>query len=70
MWMSKFDEHLAHSAPCSSMFDGFDRGDDFANLPDDDELIAFAEQFVGPLQEILVSVMPDLSDLDELEIIF
>lgn len=26
-WSDKYEEHLAHSAPCASRFDGFDRGD-------------------------------------------
>lgn len=25
--MSQYEEHLAHSAPCNSRWDGFDRGD-------------------------------------------
>lgn len=25
--MDQYEEHLAHSAPCSSRWDGFDRGD-------------------------------------------
>lgn len=25
--MDQYEEHLAHSAPCSSQWDGFDRGD-------------------------------------------
>jgi len=28
MFATKYEEHLAHSAPCSSRWDGFDRGDD------------------------------------------
>jgi hypothetical protein len=28
MHTSQYEEHLAHSAPCSSRWDGFDRGDD------------------------------------------
>lgn len=27
MFSSQYEEHLAHSAPCSSRWDGFDRGD-------------------------------------------
>ena len=27
MFNSQHEEHLAHSAPCASRFDGFDRGD-------------------------------------------
>ena len=27
MFADPYQEHLAHSAPCSSRFDGFDRGD-------------------------------------------
>jgi hypothetical protein len=28
MFSNQLEEHLAHSAPCSSRWDGFDRGDD------------------------------------------
>ena len=71
MWMTKLEEHLAHSAPCVSQFDGFDRGDDgWRNFPDEEELDALADEFVGPRQEVVVGAMVDLSDLDELEIIF
>lgn len=27
MPVDQYEEHLAHSAPCNSRFDGFDRGD-------------------------------------------
>lgn len=27
MYTDQYEEHLAHSAPCSSRWDGFDRGD-------------------------------------------
>ena len=27
MFSSQYEEHLAHSAPCASRWDGFDRGD-------------------------------------------
>lgn len=27
MWLNQYEEHLAHSAPCNSRWDGFDRGD-------------------------------------------
>lgn len=27
MFANQYEEHLAHSAPCSSRWDGFDRGD-------------------------------------------
>ena len=27
MYSSQYEEHLAHSAPCASRWDGFDRGD-------------------------------------------
>jgi hypothetical protein len=27
MFANQYEEHLAHSAPCSSQWDGFDRGD-------------------------------------------
>ena len=27
MFADQYEEHLAHSAPCSSRWDGFDRGD-------------------------------------------
>ncbi len=27
MFSNQYEEHLAHSAPCSSRWDGFDRGD-------------------------------------------
>ena len=27
MFTNQYEEHLAHSAPCSSRWDGFDRGD-------------------------------------------
>lgn len=27
MYTDKYEEHLAHSAPCASRWDGFDRGD-------------------------------------------
>lgn len=27
MYASQYEEHLAHSAPCASRWDGFDRGD-------------------------------------------
>jgi hypothetical protein len=28
MFANQYEEHLAHSAPCASRWDGFDRGDD------------------------------------------
>lgn len=27
MYANQYEEHMAHSAPCSSRWDGFDRGD-------------------------------------------
>jgi len=29
MFANQYEEHLAHSAPCNSRWDGFDRGTDF-----------------------------------------
>jgi len=31
MFANQYEEHLAHSAPCSSRWDGFDRGTDWAD---------------------------------------
>ncbi len=31
--MNTYEEHLAHSAPCSSRWDGFDRGTDWSDEP-------------------------------------
>jgi hypothetical protein len=31
MFANQYEEHLAHSAPCSSRWDGFDRGDSSSN---------------------------------------
>lgn len=49
----KLQEHIAHSAPCASRWDGFDRGDRY----DADELADWQDaqneefdNFVGPLQ--------------------
>lgn len=28
MFTNQYEEHIAHSAPCNSRWDGFDRGDD------------------------------------------
>lgn len=28
MFSNQYEEHIAHSAPCNSRWDGFDRGDD------------------------------------------
>ncbi len=32
MFANQYEEHIAHSAPCSSRWDGFDRGDDGRDL--------------------------------------
>lgn len=31
MFMNQYEEHVAHSAPCNSRFDGFDRGTSWAD---------------------------------------
>lgn len=35
MYSNQYEEHLAHSAPCNSRWDGFDRGDDALNYEPD-----------------------------------
>ena len=35
MFSNQYEEHLAHSAPCASRWDGFDRGDDGQEIVQD-----------------------------------
>lgn len=48
----QWEEHLRDSAPCSSRFDGWDRGDRYPVLPaaaygDEDDDIEFHERPIG-----------------------
>ena len=47
MYIDKYEEHVADSAPCASRWDGFDRGDTDANLEPTD---AFVDT-LSPLQD-------------------
>lgn len=42
MYSTQYEEHLAHSAPCASRWDGFDRGTDWA-----DEDLTPVERVIG-----------------------
>ncbi len=42
MFTDQYEEHLAHSTPCNSRWDGFDRGD--VNQEGDDALILAANE--------------------------
>ena len=41
MFANQYEEHLAHSAPCSSQWDGFDRGTVWADEKEEADEIAF-----------------------------
>jgi hypothetical protein len=55
MYIDKYEEHLADSAPCASRWDGFDRGDTDANLEyagaTDAELAEWETFAVSPLAD-------------------
>jgi hypothetical protein len=52
----KYQEHLAHSAPCSSAWDGFDRGDDDHDLVDVDLDTDFVQVLDPELHALLIEL--------------
>jgi len=65
MFANQYEEHLAHSAPCSSQWDGFDRGDsgrdvDFVEISEgnemnpNQELVAALQALVEQHEKLLI----------------
>lgn len=53
MYASTFEEHLAHSAPCNSRFDGFCRGDTIHMT--EGEVLAELAELAGEIDEYRAS---------------
>ena len=53
MFANQYEEHLAHSAPCNSRWDGFDRGTVWADEAPSERIIGRMTNEAGQRVEIL-----------------
>jgi hypothetical protein len=53
MYANQYEEHLAHSAPCNSRWDGFDRGDTNDVIDQGSEVIGRMTSEAGHKVEVI-----------------